>query len=100
MLELGAEADQLHRDIGLHVSRSQIHFLGVYGSLAEHIARAAIDNGMEPGNVVIFYEKQRVVDWVAELLHTERLHQDDWILVKASRGLALDTVVDQLMKKC
>ena len=55
---------------------------------------------MKPDNVVIFDNKQRVVDWVAGLLHTGLLHPDDWILVKASRGLALDTIVDQLVQIC
>jgi len=100
MLELGTEAAQLHTDIGLHVARSDIDYLGVYGELAENIANGARKDGMNPDRVVIFDDKQRVVDWVATLLHTGALKPDDWILVKASRGLALDTVVDQLIELC
>ena len=100
MLELGAEAARFHADIGCHVANSDIDFLGVFGELSENIANEAIKNGMKPDNVVIFDNKQRVVDWVASLLHTGQLHPDDWILVKASRGLALDTIVDQLVKIC
>jgi murE/murF fusion protein len=100
MLELGAEAVTLHTNIGRHVADSHIDFLGVFGTLAENIANGAIKHGMKPDKVVIFDDKQRIVDWVAELLHSGQLHPDDWILVKASRGLALDTIVDQLMQLC
>lgn len=100
MLELGAEAVTLHTNIGCHVADSHIDFLGVFGALSENIANGAIKHGMKPDKVVIFDDKQRIVDWVAELLHTGQLHPDDWILVKASRGLALDTIVDQLLQIC
>ncbi len=100
MLELGAETVKFHSDIGRHAAHSNIDFLGVFGELSENIANGAIEHGMKPDNVVIFADKQRVVDWVAGLLHTGQLHPDDWILVKASRGLALDTIVDNLLKIC
>ncbi len=100
MLELGGEAERLHADIGRCVAASDIHFLGVCGDLSKHIAEAAVMSGMNEDRIVIFAEKQRVVDWIAGLLHTGQLHPDDWILVKASRGLALDTIVDQLIQTC
>ena len=100
MLELGEEAERLHRDIGRCVAASAIDYLGVCGSWSKHLAEAAAMSGMSEDRIVIFAEKQRVVDWVAGLLHTGQLHPDDWILVKASRGLALDTIVDQLMHTC
>ncbi len=100
MLELGTEGAQLHADIGRHVAQSNISYLGVFGELSENIANGAKESGMNTDNVVIFNDKQRVVDWVAALLHTGALQPDDWILVKASRGLALDTVVDQLVNLC
>ena len=100
MLELGADAASLHEEIGTHVAQLDIDFLAVYGTLAEYIAQGAVKGGMPSEKVHIFDDKQRVVDWVSELLHTEQLHQGDWVLVKASRGLALDTVVTSLMKLC
>ena len=100
MLELGEEAERLHEDIGRCVAASAIDYLGVCGTLSRHVAEAAAMSGMSEDRIVIFDEKQRVVDWVAGLLHTGQLHPDDWILVKASRGLALDTIVDQLIRTC
>ena len=99
MLELGVDAGRLHHTIGFHVARLKLDYLAVFGPLAKSIAEGALTHGMDPERVVIFEDKKRVVDWLTELLHSERLHQDDWVLIKASRGMALDSVVTQLMEQ-
>ena len=52
---------------------------------------------MAPERIRVFEDKALVLDWVDELQQQRLLQPGDWLLVKASRGLALDTVVDQLM---
>jgi UDP-N-acetylmuramyl pentapeptide synthase len=48
----------------------------------------------------VFSDKNEIIDWIDELFRAAHLQADDWLLIKASRGLALDTVVDQIMERC
>jgi murE/murF fusion protein len=99
MLELGEKSAALHEIIGRQAAQSKIESLGLVGSFSADTKRGAIAGGMDEGQIVIFDEKERVVDWVGHLLHSGRLQPGDWILLKGSRGIALDTVVDQIVLK-
>jgi murE/murF fusion protein len=100
MLELGEASGELHEELGHLAASLGIDFLGVTGDFSEKIKDGALSGGLEAARIVVFEDKKRVVDWVAELVHSDRLQPGDWVLVKASRGLALDTVVRQLLEIC
>ncbi|MEJ2057189.1 MAG: Mur ligase family protein [Desulfofustis sp.] len=100
MLELGEASDNLHRSIGNVAAQSDLSFLGLVGDSAEQIKQGALTSGMEPERIRVFTDKDEVADWIRALLKTSRLHPGDWLLVKASRGVALDTVVNQIMEQC
>jgi len=100
MLELGEASDELHEELGQRVASLGIDFLGVTGDFSEKIKDGALSGGLEAAHIAVFNDKERVVDWVAELVHSDRLQPGDWVMVKASRGLALDTVVKQLLESC
>lgn len=100
MLELGEASGELHEDLGRLAASLGIDFLGVTGDFSENIKDGALSGGFEAARIVVFDHKERVVDWVAELVHSDRLQSGDWVLVKASRGLALDTIVKQLLEIC
>jgi len=100
MLELGEASDNLHRSVGNVAAQSDLSFLGLVGNFAEQIKQGALTSGMDPERIRVFGHKDEVADWVRALMKTSRLHPGDWLLVKASRGLALDTVVDQIMEQC
>ncbi len=99
MLELGETSSALHEAIGRQAAEQKIEFLGIVGAFSGDIKRGALEGGMDEERIVLFDEKKRAVDWVVNLLHSGRLQAGDWILVKASRGIALDTVVGQLIAK-
>lgn len=98
MLELGAAAPQLHEEIGRTAAAVGIDYLGVVGSFREDIGRGARAGGMKEDQIIMLPEKERAVDWLTELVHSGRLHSGDWLLVKASRGIALDTVVSAFVE--
>ncbi|THB79639.1 MAG: UDP-N-acetylmuramoyl-L-alanyl-D-glutamate--2,6-diaminopimelate ligase [Desulfobulbaceae bacterium] len=100
MLELGETSNKLHHELGQIAAAAGLDLIAVTGNFSEHIRRGALDAGMNEHQVISFNEKQRVVDWVKELVHSGQLQSNDWILLKASRGLALDTVVEDLMQDC
>ena len=90
MLELGPEAEPEHVGLGELVARSGVHRLVALGEFAPLLVAAARAAGLADSAVVADQEAafQRVV---------EDLAPDDVVLVKASRGLALDTVADQIV---
>ncbi len=97
MLELGEASAELHEEIGSLAAGAGLSYLALIGEFADQISRGAAAAGMGPECIRIFEDKHLVRDWVDELLLQRLLQPGDWLLVKASRGLALDTVVEQLM---
>ncbi|MBI4610409.1 MAG: UDP-N-acetylmuramoyl-tripeptide--D-alanyl-D-alanine ligase [Candidatus Rokubacteria bacterium] len=92
MLELGDSAAAAHRDVGRLVAEcGAAEFVGV-GSLMRHAAEAARDAGLlESRHVETFQEA------VALLL--KRLAPGDTLLVKGSRGMRMERVVDALVAR-
>jgi UDP-N-acetylmuramoyl-tripeptide--D-alanyl-D-alanine ligase len=90
MLELGAESAAGHRDVGAAAGRT-VDELVVVGAGAAAIADAATDAGLPADRV------HRVEDRDAALAAVRRIVRDgDIVLVKASRGAALDLLVAEL----
>lgn len=100
MLELGNSSDDLHRSVGTVAAQSDLAFLALVGKFADQIRQGAMISGMDPGRIRVFDDKSLVIDWIEELVRESRLDGGDWLLVKASRGVALDTVIDQIMERC
>lgn len=93
MLELGDESDAGHRRVGQAAGRIA-DLLIVVGDEAEGIAEGAIETGLEPERIL------RVAD--GEAAHDvlrPRLVPGDVVLVKASRGIGLDRLVDALRRE-
>lgn len=88
MLELGSMAEQLHRDMGSAAARAGVGWLLSLGQFAEATAQGARDGGAE----VESFED------LAPLLSTldSGLRDGDWVLVKGSRGMRMERVVQHL----
>jgi UDP-N-acetylmuramoyl-tripeptide--D-alanyl-D-alanine ligase len=93
MLELGDSADMGHRAVGRGAA-PVCDLLVTVGPAADEIARGAVEAGMEPDRVHQVPDQEAVL----ELLRP-RLRPGDVILVKASRGIALDRLVDRLREE-
>ena len=93
MLELGDVHDEGHRDVGA-AAATVAELLIVVGADAGGIADGARDAGMAAGRI-------HRVDDAEEALEAlrPRLHDGDVVLVKASRGLGLDRLVDALRRE-
>ena len=91
MLELGDGSEAGHRDVG-QAAAATVDLLVVVGDGAAGIAEAAATAGLDAARIV------RVADREAALeLLRSRLGAGDVVLVKASRGVALDLLVDDLV---
>jgi UDP-N-acetylmuramoyl-tripeptide--D-alanyl-D-alanine ligase len=92
MLELGDDTVPGHERVGV-AAAGVVDRLLVVGDGAVGIARGARDAGLA-GDAIL-----EVADRDAALAELERLlTRDDVVLVKASRGVALDLLVDDLVK--
>lgn len=87
MLELGSDSAQHHREVGKAAARLGISRLYLFGTLSRHTARGALENGM-PGDRIYHDTKTHIADHVL----TQARH-GDWILVKGSRGMAMETII-------
>ncbi len=92
MLELGEHAARLHQECGTVAAGAGLDLLiTVGGAAARALAEAAVAGGMPSSSVT----------WVATspeaaALAAERTRAGDLVLVKGSRGIATDVVVDRL----
>jgi UDP-N-acetylmuramoyl-tripeptide--D-alanyl-D-alanine ligase len=91
MLELGDEHEAGHRRVG-EAAASLVDRLIVIGDGAAAIAEGARDAGMAPTAAVTVPDR----DAARDRLLAERA-DGDVVLVKASRGIALDLLVDELV---
>ncbi len=97
MLELGPGSGEAHRDIGLFLAGQGVDFVALVGSFAPETAAGALQAGMKKRQLLVFSEKQEVVPWIEGLLATGQLQAGDWLLVKGSRGMRLEEVVERLV---
>ena len=90
MLELGDHSDAGHREVGEAAGRTVAELVTV-GAGADRIADAAIDAGLAPAHVHRAADRVEATGAVAAIVR-----DGDVVLVKASRGAALDLLVADL----
>jgi UDP-N-acetylmuramoyl-tripeptide--D-alanyl-D-alanine ligase len=92
MLELGSHADRLHAESGKAAAAAQLDLLiAVGGPAAGILARAAIENGLSASTVTHVATKEEAAE-----LALKRVRPGDLVLVKGSRGIGTDLVVERL----
>ena len=92
MLELGDTTEELHRDAGVEVAEAGVAILiAVGGPAARAIAAGAADAGMSASNIYYAATSAKAADLTATLVKA-----GDLVLVKGSRGIRTEAVVDRL----
>jgi UDP-N-acetylmuramoyl-tripeptide--D-alanyl-D-alanine ligase len=92
MLELGERATALHQEVGRAAAGSNVDILmAVGGGPAEALASAAVAAGMPAGSVRYFATSDEAAAAVTGLVRA-----GDLVLVKGSRGVRTDRVVERL----
>ena len=91
MLELGAQAPELHRQVGAAAAGTHIDRLYASGEHAAALAAGARQEGMPPAETITGSREEileNLIGW---------LQPGDLVLVKGSRGMAMEKVVEGLM---
>jgi UDP-N-acetylmuramoyl-tripeptide--D-alanyl-D-alanine ligase len=92
MLELGPAAADLHREVGMCCGRWSVDRLYLTGTFAEATARGARDGGM-PADAIVVDDKDGVTKDLKAWLRP-----GDWVAVKGSRAMGMETVVAELLR--
>jgi UDP-N-acetylmuramoyl-tripeptide--D-alanyl-D-alanine ligase len=92
MLELGAMAEEAHRDVGRQVMAAGADELVGMGKNARWVVEAARESGLVLAQHTTTFE-----DTVAHLL--KRMTPGDLVLVKGSRGMRMERVADALVAR-
>jgi UDP-N-acetylmuramoyl-tripeptide--D-alanyl-D-alanine ligase len=91
MLELGKAGEAGHREVGV-AAAATVDLLVVVGDGARGIADGARSGGLDRSRIVTVPDRAAALD-----AFRARLAPGDVVLMKASRGIALDELVDALV---
>ena len=94
MKELGENTVALHRSVGVFAAEGGIDLLITVGELGAEIAKGAMEAGMSPDAIRITGGKdtyEATADYLKSILRV-----GDHVLFKASRSMALETMVEAL----
>ena len=91
MLELGGAAVQEHRQIGRLAAQAGVDYLVIYGNFRLEVAAGAREGGLPASRL---FPISRLADGARVL--KELLEPGDWLLVKGSRSMHMEGLVDLL----
>jgi UDP-N-acetylmuramoyl-tripeptide--D-alanyl-D-alanine ligase len=91
MLELGESAWSLHREIGLYAARSGVFRLFATGEYADAVVQGASEGGIARSDI-FSGTKADIFREVVKILSA-----GDWVLVKGSRGMRMEILVQDLI---
>jgi UDP-N-acetylmuramoyl-tripeptide--D-alanyl-D-alanine ligase len=93
MKELGPQTPEIHRRIGKRVAELGVEILFAVGEWAEEMSGGAMESGLPAQQTHACSSAQEALDRVLQTCA-----KGDWILVKGSRAVALERVVDGILK--
>jgi len=92
MLEMGTQVASLHKQVGSLAAKQGIDFLFAMGEQAPHLLAGAAESGMAADRLIQARDHQEIALKVSSLLAP-----GDWVLVKGSRGMRMEKVVEIIM---
>lgn len=93
MLELGTHSRKLHNDIGRLVPEMNFDMLIAIGNEAVEFRAGALAGGMDAAKALYFSSQDEAIAFLEE-----EVRQGDVLLVKGSRGMKLEQVVEALLR--
>ena len=97
MLELGEYSRLMHDQLGQYAAQMQVQKLFCYGMMADIVAEAAIKKGIRADNVFVCLDT-RDAQGMADMI-LQALAPGDILLVKASRAVAAERIIECMKKR-
>jgi UDP-N-acetylmuramyl pentapeptide synthase len=91
MLELGSHTAEAHRELGRQAAQAGLDFLVIYGTHCQEVATGAQEAGLPAPQLFPVTTKEEG----ARLLK-DFLKPGDWLLVKGSRSMQMETIIELL----
>ncbi len=91
MLELGGVSEDAHREVGRLARGYGVEVLVTLGDRADAVKQGAIEAGMRQDKILCFRDKARALAALKEVLT-----EGDVVLVKGSRGVGMEDIVEGL----
>lgn len=91
MFELGDFSEKLHRKVGSEVHKNNIDILICVGESAKYIVEQAKEEGMNKNDIYYYENKADILKLLKKIMT-----KDDVILFKASNGMKLFDLVEEL----
>ncbi len=91
MKELGSYEERGHREVGAEIAKSKINFLITVGKATNYTIDEAVKRGLKESSAYLASDKD---DLLAKIKSVYK--KDDVILIKGSRSLKLEEVVEKL----
>lgn len=89
MLELGAESPMYHRQIGERAGELHVDYVFARGEYAEMVVEGAKSRGVE--HAAVIQDPEKMADAIRNILEP-----GDTLLIKGSRGMKMEKVIDAL----
>lgn len=96
MLELGDHSPVAHREVGKTAAATGFSYLFAMGRQAEQVVSGARSEGMAETQIGALTDHGEAVARIRALSKQNELGIGDWILVKGSRGMRMEVVVQGL----
>ncbi len=93
MLDLGANSDYIHFNLGKQLAQYDVQEILTYGEMSAYITQGAIQECDNTVNIRHFIDKQELIAYLKAYRQRKCM-----ILIKGSRGLKMDEVVDALIE--
>jgi UDP-N-acetylmuramoyl-tripeptide--D-alanyl-D-alanine ligase len=93
MKELGTHSRKYHRDIGSMLPELSVDYLVAIGNDAVEYCKGAEKAGLKPSRIKYFEDKEKALDALKFLLH-----ENDMVLIKASRSMKLEEISKKLLE--
>jgi UDP-N-acetylmuramyl pentapeptide synthase len=95
MLEMGEESASLHKQVGRIAAKQGVDYLLAMGKQASHLLAGAAEAGMARDHLTEADNHEKIAARVHSLMAA-----GDWVLVKGSRGMRMEKVVEALIELC
>ncbi|HHW48106.1 MAG TPA: UDP-N-acetylmuramoyl-tripeptide--D-alanyl-D-alanine ligase [Clostridiaceae bacterium] len=93
MLEMGEWASDAHAEVGEYAFLSNIDYIITVGENAKNIATGSINAGMKPDRIFSFRNNKESISFLKGFVKP-----GDTILVKGSRGMKMEEIVESLLE--
>lgn len=91
MLELGTQAEEMHRKIGMLIATIGVRALFLKGDFSNVTAAAATEGGMAPEQIIFLSGGETGMEDLKR-----HVKKGDWILVKGSRRMKMEAFVSRI----